>query len=133
MLSNDIQNHERLYRAVKRSKSYWLDSQNRPTSAMFKDVNGVSVDRDGGREEPEIVRFMCEVSLPKRVKGIASLSVSECLETGADVAPAPSKVNPYHANIFLDSSDFRRYNVQALRLARASKLIFFDEAKEWTQ
>ena len=133
MLSNDIQGHEQLYRAVKRSRPDCLDGDNIPTSAMFKDVNGVSVDRDGKREEPEIIRFMCEVSLPKRVKGIARLSVADCRETGAEVESAPSEVNPYHANIFLDSSDIRRYNIQALKLARASKLIFFDEAKEWTQ
>ena len=133
MLSKDIQGHEQLYRAVKRSRPDWLDGNNIPTSAMFKDSDGVSVDRDGGREEPEIIRFMCEISLPRRVKGIARLSVSECRNTGAEVEAAPSEVNPYHANIFLDSSDIRRYNIQALRLARASKLIFFDETKEWTQ
>ena len=55
MLSKDIQGHEQLYRAVKRSRPDWLDGNNIPTSAMFKDSNGVSVDRDGGREEPEIV------------------------------------------------------------------------------
>lgn len=133
MLSKNIQDSERLYRAVKRSKPDWLDNSKIPTSAMFKDANGVSVDRDGNREESEIIRFMCDVSLPKRVKGIARLSVSECRETGAKVESAPSEVNPYHANIFLDSDDIRKQNIQALKLARASKLVFFDEAKEWTQ
>ena len=133
MPSKNIQDNEQLYRAVKRSKPCWLDGNNNPTSAMFKDANGVSVDRDGNREEPEIIRFMCDVSLPKRVKGIVRLSVSECRETEVEVESAPSEVNPYHANIFLDSSDVRRYNIQAFRLAQASKLIFFDEAKEWTQ
>ena len=99
---------------------------------MFKDANGVSVDRGGNREEPEIFRFMREVSLPKRVKGIVRLSASECRGADAKVESAPSEVNPYHANIFLDSSDIRKFNIQALKLARASKLVFFDEAKEWT-
>ena len=132
MLSNDIQANEQLYRAVKRSKPDWLDDNNRPTSAMFKDANGVSVDRDCAREEPEIINFMCDVSLPKRVKGIVRLSASECFETGAKVKAAPSEINPYHANILLDAADIRRYNIQALKLARASKLVFFDETKEWT-
>lgn len=132
MLSNDIQAHEQLYRAVKRSKPDWLDSNNRPTSAMFKDDGGVSVDRDGARGEPEIFNFMCEISLPKRVKGIVRLPVSECFSAGTKVEAAPSEVNPYHANIFLDSHDIRVQNIQALKLARASRLVFFDEAKEWT-
>ena len=133
MLSKNIQDNEQLYRAVKRSRPDWLDGDNIPTSAMFKDDNGVSVDRDGKREEPEIFKFMREVSMPKRVKGIARLPASECREADARVESAPSEVNPYHANIFLDSSDIRKSNIQALRLARASKLVFFDEAKEWTQ
>lgn len=41
MLDNFIKSNEQLHRAVKRSKPDWLDVQNRPTSAMFKDVNGV--------------------------------------------------------------------------------------------
>lgn len=133
MLSNDIQSQEELYRAVKRSKPNWLEGNHIPSSAMFKDANGVSVDRDGGRDEEEIIRFMREVSLPKRVKGIVKLSVAECLNAGTNVQPAPSEINPFHANIFLDSTDIRKQNIQALRLARASKLIFFDETKEWTQ
>ena len=135
MLSKNIQDNEQLYRAVKRSRPDWLDGSNIPTSAMFKDSNGVSVDvdRDGNREESEIFKFMREVSLPKRVKGIVRLAVSECRKTGTKVESAPSEVNPYHANILLDSDDIRRYNIQALKLARASKLVFFDESKEWTQ
>ena len=132
MLSNDIQAHEQLYRAVKRSRPDWLDSSNRPTSAMFKDADGVSVDRDGTREEPEIFSFMCEISFPKRVKGIVRLPASACFGAGTKVEAAPSEGNRYHANIFLDSHDIRIQNIQALKLARASSLVFFDETKEWT-
>ena len=132
MLSNDIQANEQLYRAVKRSRPDWLDGNNRPTSAMFKDADGVSVDRDGAREEPEIFSFMCENSFPRRVKGIVRLSASECFSAGTKVEAAPSECNPYHANIFLDSCDIRKQSIQALKLARASSLVFFDEAKEWT-
>ena len=132
MLSKDIKVHEQLYRAVKRSKPDWLDGNNHPTSAMFKDAGGVSVDRDGTRGEAEIINFMCNISLPKRVKGIVRLSASECFSAGTKVESAPSEVNQYHANIFLDSHDIHIQNIQALKLARASKLVFFDETKEWT-
>ena len=133
MLNEKIQESEDLYRAVKRSRPDWLDGNNIPTSAMFKDNNGVSVDRDGGRNVAEIIRFMCDVSFSKRVKGIVRLSAGECFLSGCEVKAAPSEINPYHANIWLDVSDIRRQNIQALKLARASKLIFFDETKEWTQ
>lgn len=132
MLSEKIQESEELYRAVKRSKPDWLDGRNIPTSAMFKEANGVSVDRDGGRNEPEIIRFMCDVSFPKRLKGIIKISAEECFLSGCEVKAAPSENNPYHANIFLEASDMRRKNIQALKLAKASKLIFFDKTKEWT-
>ena len=131
-LDNSVQINEQLHRAVKRSKPDWLDVQNRPTSAMFKDDNGVSVDRDGGREECDIIEFMRTISLPRRVKGIARLSAEACFQAGCDVKPASSDKNPYHANIFLDSSDIHKQNIQALKLARVSEIIFLDDKMEWT-
>ena len=133
MISKDIHATEQLYRAVKRSRPDCLDRNNRPTAAMFKDTDGVSVDRDGGRKDAECIKFMCEVTFPKRVKGVARLSALECLNAGTEVKAAPTSTNPYHANIFLDSSDIRRQNIQALKLARASSLIFLDKFKEWRQ
>lgn len=131
MLSNNIQASEQLYRAVKRSKPSWLDA-GKPTSAMFKDIGGVSVDRDGNRKEDEIIKFMQEISLPKRVKGIVRLSAEDCFKIEADIQAAPSENNPYHANILLDEADIHKWNLQARRLAISSQLIFFDENKEWT-
>lgn len=46
---------EILYRAVKRSQPDTIDEHGKPTPALFKDDNGVSVDRDGDRFEPEII------------------------------------------------------------------------------
>ena len=49
-----IQDNELLYRAVKKTdpNSFIND---RPCAALFIDKNGVSVDRDGGRDEKEII------------------------------------------------------------------------------
>ena len=132
LLSEDIQDNEQLYRAIKRSKPDWLDGKNIPTSAMFKDENGVSVDRDGGRNEADVIDFMKNGKLFPRVKGIARISANDCFSCGADVKADPSKDNPYRANIFLDAEDIFRQNLQALKLARASRIVFFDDSKTWS-
>ena len=132
MLHNEVQSNENLYRAVKRSKPECLDDNKVPTSALFKDANGVSVDRDGEREEKEILLFMINGELYPRVKGIVKLSAGKCFEAGTEIKAAPSKNNPYHANIFLSSDNIFKQSLQALKLARACELVYFDDSKEWT-
>ena len=132
MLSEEIQRNENLYRAIKRSNSNWLDDNNLPTSAIFKDDNGVSVDRDGNRDENDIIGFMQNISFPRRVKGIVRVSAEECFTVGANAEPAPTERNPYHANIFLNTDNIFKQNLQAHKLADACRLIFFDKEKKWT-
>lgn len=130
-MESSVQRDERLYRAIKRSKPEWLNA-GKPTSAMFKDTNGNSVDRDGARSMEEIIRYMQNGTFRKRLKGIVELQAGECMDTGAEVTPAPSEDNPYHANIFLDKEEQKR-TLQALMLADISKVIFEDPAVEWLQ
>ena len=126
-----VKGSESLYRVVKRSRPDCITANNRVSPALFKDTNGVSVDRDGGRNEGDIVRFITEVTFPKRTKAIASLYASNCYDAGAKVKAAPSEVNPYHANIYLDS-DEEKGNLQALQLADTCQLIYFAEDVKWT-
>lgn len=128
----EINEEEHLYRAVKRSKKNCLDGD-RVTSALYKyDRLGISVDRDGGRDTDDIIVFMRNnPSLYPRVKGIAELTARDCFSAGATVKANPTIENKYHANIFLDESDSHKQSLQALQLADASTLIFFDENIEW--
>lgn len=48
-----IKDSENLFRSF--TYDQWKHSDNRVTSAVFNSSNSVSVDRDGGREKPEII------------------------------------------------------------------------------
>ena len=130
-LPDVVERDESLYRVVKRSRRDCLTRAGRATAALFKDSNGVSVDRDGGRQEDEIIRFIVKESFPKRAKGVTVVSAGCCIDVKAEVAPAPSKNNPYHANIYM-SEDEKVRKIQALKIADSSKLIYFDKDMEWT-
>ena len=54
MLPEKIESEEQLYRAIPNKPQLWKDSDGRPTSAIFKDSQGVSVDRDGKRNKERI-------------------------------------------------------------------------------
>ena len=129
-LPNIVERDESLYRVVKRSRWDCLTRSGRATIALFKDSNGVSVDRDGDRSENEIIKFIVTESFPKRAKGVTVVSAGYCMDVSAEVKAAPSDNNPYHANIYM-SEDEKIRKVQALKIADSSKLIYFDEEMEW--
>ena len=126
----DVQRDESLYRVVKRSRQDCLTKSKQVTPALFKDDGGVSVDRDGGRKEEEIIEFIVTESFPKRAKGVVVVSSACCMDVNADVKPAPSKSNPFHANIILSENE-QKSKVQALKIADSSQLIYFDKKMEW--
>ena len=129
-LPDIVKGDESLYRVVKRSRRDCLTRAGQATIALFKDSNGVSVDRDGGRQEVEIIKFIVTESFPKRAKGVTVVLAGCCFDVNAEVTPAPSTNNPYHANIFMSDNEKVR-KVQALKIADSSKLIYFDEEMEW--
>jgi len=128
-LNDEIVGDEDLYRVIKRSKPGWLD-YGKPTSAMFRDENGVSVDRDGGRTMSEI-RMELMNQFGKRLKGAVVVKAQRCFDVGALVKADPSRMNPFHANIWLDLENKKREMLQAYQLASASKVVFIDESVDW--
>lgn len=129
-MDDKIQKHEMLYRAIKRSKPEWLDDSGQPTSYMFKDERGNSVDRDDERTLDEIVRFMDSGVFRNRLKGVVELNAGTCMEIGASVKSDASESNPYHANIFIDQDEVIG-NLQALMLADASKVVYLNPVMKW--
>ena len=128
-----VKENELLYRAIKRSKKDCLAGK-RITPALFKyEKGGISVDRNVNRQRTEVIEFMRNnPRLYNRVKGVAELSVTDCKRLGTSVIADPSDENPYHANIFLDENDEFKQNIQALGLADACKLVFYNEEMQWT-
>jgi hypothetical protein len=60
MLPQEIADAEVLFRAVPKKPHMWKKAEERPSSAVFKDSKGISVDRDGGRSENEVCRFIVQ-------------------------------------------------------------------------
>ena len=58
---------ENLYRKIRPIEAFWDMERNRPTSGAFKDKNGLSVDRQGERDEGEALRAL-EENLPQPPK-----------------------------------------------------------------
>ena len=79
-LSTTVEGSETLYRVVKRSRPDCITKNREISPALFKDLGGNSVDRDGGREEAEVIRFITEVTFLKRAKAVASLSAGSCFK-----------------------------------------------------
>lgn len=130
MLTDTVKDTERLYRAVKRSRPGWLD-YGKPTSAMFRDSNGVSVDRDGERDEDDIIDAQ-KTNFGKRLKGVTKVGAKNCYDVGATIEAAPSEDNIYHANIWLDLTDKKKEMLQAYMIAQAAEIVYIDDSVEWT-
>lgn len=98
MLSDEIMDEERLFRAVPNQPTYWKPKEKRYSSAMFKQSkgNGISVDRDGGRTTEAIVASFAR-SRPEY--GLVVLTAGKCREIGTHPVAKPTENNDYHAEI----------------------------------
>jgi hypothetical protein len=107
MLNSIIKDIEKLYRAVKGFPDLWIEGLNRPSTAFFKDKRGLSVDRDGGRKEEDVIlhleKNIRSRSIP-RLKAIVYINAGDCRRAGAYPIAKPSRDNIYHAEIH-DSKD----------------------------
>ncbi|WP_144603642.1 hypothetical protein [Algoriphagus algorifonticola] len=116
-----IKDEEILYRAVKSYSNWWKEKENRPSSAAFKDSRGVSVDRDFGKEESDIVR-----GLKKRfeVKAVVKIETLFCRKIGAKPMPKPIPKIPEHAEIHRSDTIIELTSSQARSLAKNCKIVF---------
>ena len=124
MLDEEISNEEILYRAVSFNPNLWSTQENRPSSAVFKDSKGVSVDRNGKREESEIIE-----NLKSRfeLKAILSISALECREIETCPISDPLPDNIYHALILESEDKISISSGKARKLVKkASVVIKFD-------
>jgi len=117
MLDLKINDSERLYKAIKKSiPGQWNEKLNQPTSAAFKDSQGVSVDRGGGRSHGKIIH-----SFKKRfdLRAVISLTAQQCRDQGTHPIAKPLSENPYHAEIHHSPDKIMLTAGQAKRLKRS--------------
>lgn len=129
---NRVSREEKLYRVIKRSKPDYITLSGKVSPALFKDSNGVSVDRDCGRTEEQVIDFIINVTFMQRAKAIGEIDSSFCIDIGADVIEDPSEIDPFHANIWLDSESEETRNIQALKLADKCSIVYRNDSIDWT-
>ncbi|MGY6521949.1 MAG: hypothetical protein ACXIUD_09490 [Mongoliitalea sp.] len=123
MLPPYLSDDEILYRAVKPFPNWWKPEVNKPSSAVFKDSRGVSVDRDAGRPSSEVIE---ELRNRFPVRAVVSISVALCRGFGTHPVAKPLPNQPEHAEIHRSESEIELTNGQARKLSKAAKLVFFD-------
>ena len=118
-----------LYRVIKRSQPDTMDNDGHPTSALFKQEDGVSVDRDGERDEQDIIRAFKE-RFGKRYKGLVRVGANICIDNNMAVIPETSS-NIYHAEIFENLERDPLGQLKALILADKSEVVTYEPEVDW--
>ena len=130
-----------IYRRVKSKPIFMKDG--RPSSALFKDSKGVSVDRDAGREMDDIIsheEYLHKEYLNDRyINGLSDEEIKErgealiaivqltdvqCDAVEACVIPAPIPgENEYHALLQKSETEIQLSKSQAKKLAKSATII----------
>ena len=122
MRNDVVEDSEVLYRAVVNKPDFWKKDTGGPSSALFKDSKGCSVDRDGGRSDEELIRLW-QSKRGRRDSGLVSLTALQCREADTFPKPDPIMENPYHALILNSPSEITITRSKARRLAKMARII----------
>jgi len=115
---SEIKDNEQLFRAI--HPIFWNEDENKPSSAMFKDKKGVSVDRDGKREQDSILSFLL---INRDNYGAGELNAGLTREVGVYLKADRTDDNPYHALIFDSKEKIRISNSKAKALSNLIRII----------
>lgn len=122
MLNETIEDQELLFRAIPNKPQMWKTAENRPSSAIFKDSKGVSVDRSGGRRDAEVVQIQLERF--DNLKAVAAISALDCRNCGAFPKYDPIPNNEFHSLILDAPNSVTIKSGKARRLAKMAKVVF---------
>lgn len=125
-----------IYRRVKNKPIFMKDG--RPSSALFKDSKGVSVDRDAGRKIDDIItdeerlhslynEGLTDDEIKEKgeeLKAIIELTCNQCDSVEACVIPDPIHgENEYHALLQKSETEIQLSKSQAKSLAKLATII----------
>lgn len=124
MNKNIIDDNEILYRAIRKSCPNALIN-GKPSAALFIDENGVSVDRDGGRDEKSIIDSFKE-RFDKKMNDYdcsVRIRVKDCRRVGTYVNPIGNKKNVFHAEIHESREVVKISLLKAILLAQECQIV----------
>lgn len=123
MNPNYIDDDEILYRFNRKSyPDTWLNG--RPTAALFIDPKGLSIERDGGRIEEEIVKKSKERFRRDPLSGIAKIFARICREINTCPKAIGNRRNKYHGEIHESDSEIEISLLKAKMLSDKCDVIF---------
>ena len=118
--------NECLYRGL---HSLWIEDDNTVSSAAFKDSGGVSVDRDGGRNQRECVDRLLE-ALPQ-LAGVCKLTICDVEACDAVAVYRPISNNEYHSEIHDSAEQVQiKSGSKSRKLASKCQIVFKKETQK---
>jgi len=126
-MNTALSDDERLYRAVAPDNMYWKQ-EGRISSAVFKDSNGASTDREMGREVSACIEHL--LSHLDIGGSVVSVTVQQCTEVGAQAEYDPKEENEYHSLIVNSQESRQLTDGKAKRLAKVARYDHLDSYGE---
>ena len=124
---NNIIDSEILYRMVRRTDPDGFIG-GKPTAALFMDQHGVSVDRDGGRTEEEIInRFKWRFRKKDDYRTAVKISARDCRDAETYPTPVGNKNNQYYKEIWNSKDEKLITLLKAIKLAHMCKEVSVKE------
>lgn len=115
---------EVLYRNIKIDDILWDREFNRPSSAAFKDKNGLSVDKLGDRNENQIIENLKKRFFRDKKRAVVKITVKKCLDIKLYPVNKPTKNNKYHAEIHNGpNNDKLIIDAKCIDLSKSVKLV----------
>lgn len=121
---------EKLYRKVIMNPNFWKKESGKPSSAVFKDSKGVSVDRDGGRNDNEITSSFITRFGKDNIRAIVSVSAGYCMEIDTHLVYLPIQDNEYHAEIHDSPDKVPIHTKRAKKLANSCRIVYVTDENE---
>jgi hypothetical protein len=124
MLNTHIDDTEYLYRRIILNPNFWDFENNKPTSAIFKDSNGVSVDRHGIRDEVEIIDTFKKFP----IRAIGKIKAETCRKSETYLTYKPIDTNIYHSEIHDSEQKIQISSSKAKKLRDKIEIIYLSQA-----
>jgi hypothetical protein len=116
-----IEANEVLFRAVQIHPNLWKGS--RPSSVLFRNDRGVSVDRGGERAENEVCELLQSHLSGYELKAIISVTAKKCKDICVLPLPKYMDENPYHAEIHESETEVLISKAKARLLAMNCQIV----------
>lgn len=123
MLDEYIENSEYLYRRVILNPNFWDFDNNKPTSAIYKDSYGVSVDRQSDRTDESII----EVFKKLPIRAVVKIQAQTCRYLDTLLVYKPVEDNIFHSEIHDSLEKIQINSSKAKKLRDNSTIIYLNE------